>query len=651
MAKNKTTNDTTESKPQKTSIKINFLSILLFTGIGLTTAAIAGFTLYAWDAELKKESQLVQTNFQEVSTAYINQISSQIDVTMEILPTTALYSSIVGALSQDAFFDFSTKLFDRYNNIAGLAWAPLVKASDLPELETSRSEEGFPGYKVISVDNDLPLPQAKFHTPILYQEFSRDHAYREEDNNWMGKDMQTRPEWAKAMQLAVDTNSSALSMGISEPVRLLAFHPVYKSDSTIVTVEERQKNLIGYIVAQLDPERAINNATNTIDPTLAGMINLGILDQLRNGLLVRIFTDKEYDKVISSNLESQRLAQIYGRTWRFDIRPTELFLNSVKTKSIANWILIGGLALAALTFISLISMATRNKRIAQLVKLRTAELVDANVQIRESEALLMQSEKMSALGQMVAGVAHELNTPLGYVRSNLEVIHDHFNDIGGLFGKVIEGQTKRTDGSEGLVLGLMKKIDGEVDPSTMTSVCKDSLDGVDHLSNIVTTLKSFSRMDKVAFEKNSVVQCMESSLLIAHSQLKHKVEIAKQFEEVPDILCNASEINQVFLNLLLNAADAIEDMGTIDIKISPADDGVVISVIDSGAGIPDDVRKKIFEPFYTTKDVGKGTGLGLFICNRIITAHGGRIDIITALDQGTEFRVFLPLTPPSASAA
>ena len=624
-------------------------SFIQFFGIALTTSAIVAFTLYAWKAELEKEAEQVSTEFHEIGTSYINQVTTQIDVTMEILPTTSLYSNIAGGLSQDSFFEFSRELFDRYSAIGSLGWAPLVEKSEVTKTEAARIEEGFPGYKMVSVGSK-PLASKPFYLPVTYMEFSRSHDYRPDDLSWMGLDITSHEEWSNAMDWAIDNNEIAFSLGLNEPLRIIAFYPVYLPNSETVTREERRSNLAGYVVAQLDPQKAVDLALAAGDQTIQDLATLRLLDVSKKPV---VLYKKQNTAVTADNeLAYNQAITIFGRTWRFELIPTPKFLQSKKIESIANWILAGGFLLAALTLFSLISMATRNKRIEIEVKQRTEELVEAHSQLRESEAMLMQSEKMSALGQMVAGVAHELNTPLGYVRSNLEVIHDHFGGLNNMFSKVIQGQVKRSnDGSKGVVQNLVEKINEDVDPETMGDVCKDSLDGIDHLSNIVTTLKSFSRMDQVEFETNSIAKCMESSLVIGHNQYKHKVEIVKNFEDVPDIMCNASEINQVFLNLILNAADAIEDFGTIHINIKPEQDGVSISIIDSGAGIPEDIRNKIFEPFYTTKDVGKGTGLGLFICNRIVTAHGGKIEVMSADGQGTEFRIYLPMTPPVKAVA
>lgn len=627
-----------------------FGSIIQFLGIVVTTAAIVGFTLYAWNAENVKNAEQLAREFNKVGETDINKVVNQIETTMEVLPATTMFSGISGGFSQDSFFGFSKELFDRYRSLKSLGWVPVVQQAQVGPTEFARAAEGFPGYLMTSLNQEPLVPRSSYF-PVLYIEFGRLHEFRPDDFNWMGLDLSSHEPWVKAMRQAVETNRTTFSMGIEDPKMILSFYPVFSTEAITVTKAERRSNLLGYVVAQLDPTIAVTNALKSDDKTFDKLATLQISD-ISDGPAT-LFKEAALESTEAKELSYTQSIQIFGREWSIQIDPTESFLKIERPESIAKWILIGGLILAALTFYSLLSLTTRNRRIEQEVKLRTSELVEAHSQLRNSEALLMQSEKMSALGQMVAGVAHELNTPLGYVRSNLEVIHDHFGDLNSMFTKVIDGQIKRkVTGVKGMVLGLVEKLGNDVDSDTMVSVCKDSLDGLDHLSNIVTTLKSFSRMDQVAYESNSIVKCMENSLVIGRNQYKNKVEISKNFEEVPDIVCNASEINQVFLNLILNATDAIDEFGTINIDIKPAEnDGVIISIIDSGVGIPDDIRSKIFEPFYTTKEVGKGTGLGLFICNRIITSHGGTIEVISADGQGTEFRITLPKAPPAAAAA
>jgi signal transduction histidine kinase len=637
-------------KGQKKTSSGKFGRIIQLFGIVATTAAIAGFTLYAWDAENLKNSEQIAREFNTVGETDINKVVNNIETTMEVLPATTMFSGISGGFSQDSFFDFSKELFTRYRSLKSLGWVPVVEQAQVGPVEFARADEGFPGYLMKSMNEQPLVPRANYF-PILYIEFGRLHQFRPDDFGWMGLDLASHEPWVKSMAQAVETNRTTFSLGIEDPKMVLSFYPVFSTEAITVTRAERRSNLLGYVVAQLDPDIAVTNALAPKDGTAVKMATLQISD-------ISEQPDPLFKEPFLESIEAQKLSyvetiEIFGRKWRIQVDPTERFLNIERPTSIAMWILIGGLLLAALTFYLLLTLTTRNRRIEQEVKLRTAELTEAHTKLRNSEALLMQSEKMSALGQMVAGVAHELNTPLGYVRSNLEVIHDHFGDLNGMFTKVIDGQIKRkASGVKGMVLGLVERFSTDVDSQTMVAVCKDSLDGLDHLNNIIITLKSFSRMDQVAYESNSIVKCMESSLVIGRNQYKNKVEISKNFEEVPDILCNASEINQVFLNLILNASDAIDEFGTINIDIKAADDGgVTISIIDSGVGIPEDIRSKIFEPFYTTKEVGKGTGLGLFICNRIIMSHGGTIEVISADGQGTEFRIFLPKEPPAAIAA
>jgi two-component system, NtrC family, sensor kinase len=259
-----------------------------------------------------------------------------------------------------------------------------------------------------------------------------------------------------------------------------------------------------------------------------------------------------------------------------------------------------------------------------------SDLEAANKEIRDTQSQLIQSEKMASMGMLVAGVAHEINTPVGAIRS----MHD-------------------------TLVRAMKKINSEVedgctvDGETKARLCKylkivsdannviDS--GSERVAAIVKRLRSFARLDEAELLKADIHECIEDTLMLAHHELKHNVEIIKEFGVVPQISCFAGQLNQVFLNILINARQSIKDKGWIKIKTSVENDRVVIKFTDNGGGIPDNVIGKIFDPGFTTKGVGVGTGLGLSICYQIIQSHKGEITVESEEGKGTTFTISLPM--------
>ena len=293
------------------------------------------------------------------------------------------------------------------------------------------------------------------------------------------------------------------------------------------------------------------------------------------------------------------------------------------------------------------------RRVAQ----RTDELSSTLGKLKDSETMLVQSEKMSALGQMVAGVAHEVNTPLAYVKASLEAAQSRAGDAGRLAREtraLLELIESDAGDEAGLAqhLAAVRKLLADKRLESLDLQLKDGLHGITQLAEFVVSLKDFSRLERGAVVTYDVNEGVETTLRIAGAQLG-KRQVRKIFGELPAITCSPSQINQVVLNLLVNAAHATPELGgSIVVRTSVPDaEHVAIEVSDNGKGIPKEVLPRIFDPFFTTKEVGKGTGLGLSICFRIIEAHGGRIQVDSRPGAGARFTIVLPLVAHAALAA
>lgn len=284
------------------------------------------------------------------------------------------------------------------------------------------------------------------------------------------------------------------------------------------------------------------------------------------------------------------------------------------------------------------------------------QLAQAYRKLKASQAQLVQSEKMASLGQMVAGVAHEINTPLGYVSNNVEIMREFGSQVRELVqssAAVVEALLN-PDGNDIEVAGrlaafedLRSLVDPEVLFADMDTLLSDTAFGLSQIGELVTGLKNFSRLDQAFTDNVSVNDCVNSALVIARNAIKSKVEVVRQLGDVPAVSCAPSQINQVLLNLFTNAAHAMEGKGRLFIRTWADASRVFVSVQDTGKGIPPDHLKKIFDPFFTTKPVGEGTGLGLSICWQIIQQHGGRIQVASEPGKGTRFVITLPRQQPS----
>ncbi|MBU4263965.1 MAG: PAS domain S-box protein [Proteobacteria bacterium] len=305
-----------------------------------------------------------------------------------------------------------------------------------------------------------------------------------------------------------------------------------------------------------------------------------------------------------------------------------------------------------------------NEELEQRVAERTRELETANDDLRQiarqlesayldlksAQSQMLQQEKMASIGQLAAGVAHEINNPVGFVMSNLNSLRKYtekllafiksqdetIRDITGLTGErqmalleslAAERKTLKIDYIAGDALSLIE----------------ESLEGTNRVKNIVQNLKSFSRIDEAENQPTDLNKAIESTLQIVWNEIKYKAKVIREYGEIPIIVCNSGELNQVFTNLLINAGQALLQAGEITIRTWSEGDSIFLAFSDTGTGIPPEIRQRIFEPFFTTKEVGKGTGLGLSITYDIIKKHQGDIEVTSEMGKGTTFTIRLPV--------
>ncbi len=268
-----------------------------------------------------------------------------------------------------------------------------------------------------------------------------------------------------------------------------------------------------------------------------------------------------------------------------------------------------------------------------------------NQKLEAAQNKLLQSEKMAAIGQLAAGVAHEINNPIGFISSNLQILQDYslkLLQLTDFYEKVVHKIA-----SEKLYQVQRQKwqqLQYEFIKTDLPELLSETSEGVERVAAIVRNLKSFSHVDDSEWQYASLITGLENTIKIANNQLKYKVQLHRDYQaDLPDLYCQPMQLNQVFLNLLVNAAQAIEDKGDIYLSASADENELRLAFRDTGCGIAPENLKRLFEPFFTTKPVGSGTGLGLSLSWSIVQKHQGRIDVSSTPGVGTTFTVILPL--------
>lgn len=378
------------------------------------------------------------------------------------------------------------------------------------------------------------------------------------------------------------------------------------------------------------------------------------LEQVRHQLLTHVFPEADTPRFSQMVVQARDHDQHVYTQWRDNpylihlphkkpsVEPGALMLQSTLLFPFHN---MDGQQCFGLILYDTTELALANEQLDAALRALSSKQAEQERLLKKLEkanAQLLQSEKLAAIGQLAAGVAHEINNPIGYVFSNLKTLASYVHDLLRISDAV--------DGAASLEELRQLKLSLEYDyiRSDVEALIGESEDGIERVKKIITALKDFSHMDEEEFHVADLHRGLETTLNVVNNELKYKAEIIKEYSQLPEVDCIPSQINQVLMNLLVNAAHAIEQFGRITLRSGHQGDWVWLEVEDTGTGIPPQLLNRIYEPFFTTKPLGKGTGLGLSLSYNIVQKHHGRIEVSSEPGQGTRFRVWLPVRQPTA---
>lgn len=278
------------------------------------------------------------------------------------------------------------------------------------------------------------------------------------------------------------------------------------------------------------------------------------------------------------------------------------------------------------------------------------DLKKAHEDLTSAQSQLLQSEKLASIGQLAAGVAHEINNPIGFISNNMEMLQQyvgHYSKVLRMVQILKESVEQENISKAKSLVQEISRFEQEVDMdyvfNDMDKLLQNTQRGLERVRKIVLDLRIFSREDNESMESVKIEEVIDSILSIVHSEIKYKADLKKDYGDTPLVKCSAQKLGQVFINLFVNAAQAMDERGSIEVRTYRQDKYVMIDVHDTGKGIPPENLKKIFDPFFTTKPVGQGTGLGLSVSYEIIKKHGGELRVRSKEGEGTTFTILLPV--------
>ncbi|MCP4702899.1 MAG: GHKL domain-containing protein [Gammaproteobacteria bacterium] len=593
-------------------------------------------TIGAFRATQTFEERRIDSEMERLVSDQMTNLQRGLEHTQESIQSMGGYvGALSGALNvipKEEFKQYAEDVRKR-PGIVSVAWVPQVSRIARKIHEIAVRKQGFPDFSLVDRTESgetVAAEQRERYFPLTYAE------PLEELASVQGLDMGARSIWQKTMDEARDKGAPVTTVPFSfdgASSRIGVFQPIYPYGLPN-KLGARRANLSGFIFVTLDLHAVVNQMLNSL---------------IAKGVAVRIAESGANNADAAPAGELVTDISIAGGTWSIVMTPKTEIVTAMEAKVV----LAGGLFLTVLIVGYLLMLVGRTAHIEALVAQRTQELSVAHKELKQSEAHLVQSEKMASIGQMVAGIVHEINTPLAYVKSSIELTKDHIGEINETV-EAFEKAGTRLQSDAGVAaedLEAAMELAGSLHEDETVEeahmLLDNGLSGLEKISNLVVNLKNFSRLDRAEMAEHDINKGLDEAVMMVKHMLKDKVEVVRKYGEIPHVMCSPAQINQVFLNMLVNGIHAIEtekETGIIEISTrTVGNNQVEVSIKDDGQGIDKKNLTDIFEPFFTTKRSGKGTGLGLAITQKIIREHQGKIKVDSTLGKGTEFTIILPI--------
>jgi signal transduction histidine kinase len=671
------------------SLTESLLSHRRYIPAGLTLGIGTSLSLAASALVWHSENQRMQVQFHEQADRLNVTLHQSIHNNLEILYSLqAFYSASTEVTKQD-FKQFVGPTLSRNRAIHSFNWILRVPAAQKAAYEAAIRAQGFPAFQIYERTPDNKQVKAKVRSeyfPIAYREAL------EEEPTVIGFDVASSPDRSWALEKSVNTGKIAASGRIrlvsNNRPGLQVFLPVPRRTTSLDNSVKGRQNLRGVIAG-------LFQITSMVDFSLKSLnldsINFYLYDNSATGkerFLVRydsqakqLIDNPKLSKPELTNLRGKicqnpsactRLFNVADRQWMLVVVPGKGY-NGLRIHQGSLAICAIGLLITGSLTIYLLMSLERTAKVEQQVydrtiqlKERTAELETALKNLQETQLQLIQTEKMSSLGQLVAGVAHEINNPVNFISGNLIHTGEYTRNL----LELVEIYQQQYPNPTPSVQAKLQEIDLEFITEDLPNILKSMNFGAERIRQIVVSLRNFSRLGEAEMKSVDIHQGIDSTLMILDNRLKPKddfpgIQIIKEYGDLPLVECWAGQLNQVFMNILINAIDVLceaqnkkKPLGksSSDLAFLPririrtevlSSNCVCVRISDNGTGMTENVKKRLFEPFFTTKPVGKGTGLGLAIGYQIVDKHHGSLRCVSAPGEGTEFWIEVPVRQQS----